>query len=255
MPDADLALLLDTVREAGHIALAFDRTNLKYEHKSDGSFVTEADFAVDAFLKSRITAARPGDGWLSEETPDTPDRLTRTRVWIADPIDGTRGFLHGSGPWGIGMALVEQGRPTVSAILRPDDGLMFHGLRGEGCFCNGQRLQATTTGTLKQAQIIGPTKFRAAMELAEAHVETNSQLPLLLRLAAIAAGELAGAVSPGNKNDWDIAAGHLLVKEAGGRVTTRAGDEVIYNRAEPWQPGLVAAGRNLHSAILDIVRH
>ena len=120
MPDADLSLLLDCLREAGALALEMQKAGFNHRKKKDGTFVTDVDQAVDDLLRTRIAAARPDDGWLSEESPDTPQRLGKARLWIADPIDGTRGFLQGSGPWGIGMALAVEGAAQLSVPLETE---------------------------------------------------------------------------------------------------------------------------------------
>ena len=128
----DLALLLETIREAGALALRIRKQGFKAWRKPDGTLVTEADIAVDALLKEKICAARPGDGWLSEESPDTAERLGKPRLWITDPIDGTRAFADGTRFWGIGVALTEGGAPLMSAIFCPDDDVLYHAVKGGG---------------------------------------------------------------------------------------------------------------------------
>lgn len=250
MPDADLSLLLGTLQEAGDLALAMQRNGFGHRQKKDGTFVTDVDEAVDRLLRRRIAEARPEDGWLSEESTDTPDRLSRRRLWIADPIDGTRGFLQRSGPWGIGMALAIDGEAVLSATYQPETSLMSHAIRGGGSFRNGVR-----TSNSSALNVIAPRRYREALAKAGFAPETDSPIPLLLRLASVAAGTHGAAISMGNKNDWDIAAGHLLVTEAGGVVSNLSGGGLIYNRPEPWQPGLIAAANpEIHAAILDVVR-
>ncbi len=247
---ADLELLLETVREAGALALAMQTQGYGHRTKHDGTFVTDVDHAVDDLLKSRISAARPDDGWLSEETPDSRHRIGKSRLWIADPIDGTKGFLHGTGPWGIGMALVAEGAPLASAVFQPADGLLFHATRGGGCFRNGKPVHG---GSLRN--VITAKRYRAPLLAAGFIPETDSPFPLLLRLASIADGHHGGAISVGDKNDWDIAAGHLLVTEAGGTISTLDGAPIVYNQPKPWQPGLIAAADHAtHAAILNLVR-
>ncbi len=250
MPDADLSLLLDSLRDAGELALAMQRKGFGHRTKKDGTFVTDVDEAVDNLLRRRIMQARPDDGWLSEETPDTPARLTKARLWIADPIDGTRGFLHRSGPWGIGMALAIGGEAVLSALYEPAEDRLSHAVKGGGAFVNG--LLVTT---VKRGNVITAKRYRAGLAAGGFTPETDSPIPLLLRLASIARGDHGGAISIGDKNDWDIAAGHLLVTEAGGVLSNLSGGGMIYNRPQPWQPGLIAAANpESHAAILDIVR-
>lgn len=249
MPDADLDLLLATVKQAGEIALRYHGKSPRHWSKPDGTQVTEADIAVDDFLRSTVTAARPDDGWLSEETPDTSARLSKSRLWIADPIDGTRLFLAGEHGWGIGLALTVNGSVTSSAVYCPSQNTFFHAVAGQGAFCNGERLFGINTSS----SVIAPKSQTAALANAGLTWASGASLPLLLRFTAIAEGTLAGATTLGNKNDWDIAAGHLILTEAGGIVSNDRGDGIRYNRPNPWQQGVVAACSKWHKAILDCV--
>ncbi len=245
---ADLELLKESVRAAARIAMSFHRKAPAHKQKPDGTIVTEADLAVDAYLKSTITTARPDDGWLSEETPDTTERLGKRRLWIVDPIDGTRDFQAGGVDWAIGAALAFEGRPVVSVLYRPADDVFFHAVEDGGAFCNGKPLLIDSAAARRH--VITHNKYKSGIEAAGFSTERTSKLPLLLRFSAIAEGKLAGAISSGPKNDWDIAAGHLILKEAGGILTTEKGGPVIYNRPEPWQPGVVAAQAQWHRAIM-----
>lgn len=221
-----------------------------HRKKKDGTFVTDVDEAVDDLLRTRIASARPQDGWLSEETPDNNARLSKARLWIADPIDGTRGFLERSGPWCIGMALAVEGEPLLSATYEPEDDVLCHAVKGGGSFVNGMR-----RATEDLAPVIAPRRYREKLSAAGFIPESDSPIPLLLRLASIARGNHGGAISVGDKNDWDIAAGHLLLTEAGGVVTDLSGGRIIYNRPQPWQRGLIAAANpRIHAAILESVR-
>lgn len=221
-------------------------------HKPDGTVVTETDVAVDKYLRTTITKARPDDGWLSEETPDNGSRLQRKRFWIADPIDGTRIYLAGENGWGIGAALIEGGEVQMSALLLPSQGKLFHAIKSGGAFLNSKQIALPLSAS---ASVIAPRSFAGALGEAGFQFQSGSHLPLLLRFAAIAEGHLAGAITLGEKNDWDIAAGHLILTEAGGTVSTGEGDNIVYNRKEPWQPGVVAAGPQWHGALVDLVRH
>ncbi len=251
MPGDDLDLLLSAIREAGDLALSLKAKGFGHKQKADGTFVTDVDVAVDTLLKQRITSARPEDGWLSEETPDNSERLPKKRLWISDPIDGTRGFLQGTGPWGIGMGLLEGNSLACAAVFLPEENRFFHAQREKGLFLNGTRLKVKSGSR----RVISPKRLTASLASAGFTPELNSPVPLLLRLALIASGEVAAAISSGDKNDWDIAAGHLLVTEMGGMVTRLDGSPVVYNQPSPWQPGLVAAAdKDTHAAIMQALR-
>ncbi len=250
MLDADLTLLLDTLREAGALARTMQKAGFEHRKKKDGTFVTDVDEAVDRLLLERIAKARPDDGWLSEESPDSPARLPKSRLWIADPIDGTRGFLEGNAPWCVGMALAIDGQVMLSATYEPADDVMCHAVRGGGSFMNGKRL---TTNDAKN--VILPRRFAGGMAAHGLTPEWDSPIPLLLRMGSIARGAHGGAISIGNKYDWDIAGGHLILTEAGGVVSDLSGASLIYNRPEPWQRGLIAAANPaIHAALVEHMR-
>ena len=250
--EADAALLFDAVREAGELGLSLSRRgNLKQWTKPDGSHVTEGDLAINALLEERLKAQRPADGWLSEETPDAPLRLARERLWIIDPIDGTRAFIEGREEWCVAAALAIAGRPVLSAVFRPRRDEFYSAVLGEGALLNGRPLAIPDSAELTGALIAGNRKALASLAPLGIAADPSGSLPLQLRLAHVAAGRLAGAVSIGKRNDWDLAAGELLVLEAGGRVSGVSGEGYIYNRAEPWQQGLVAAGAKRHAALID----
>lgn len=258
MPGSDhaeiAATLTTAVREAGALALTTFQGALKHWTKGlQNSPVSEADIAVDALLMERLRL--PGVAWLSEETEDDPVRLNTRRVWVVDPIDGTRAYIAGLPDWTISVALVEDGRPIVAALFAPATDELFLATVGGGARCNGVPIRATSDATLAGASIAGPKR---AMEDLTHHEPTLAIQPrvrsLALRLARVAQGSLDAAVTGGNSHDWDLAAADLLVHEAGGILTTLAGDTATYNRPEPVHGPLVAAGRSRAKLLCDLLR-
>jgi myo-inositol-1(or 4)-monophosphatase len=248
---ADAKLLFETVRQAGELGLALSKQNVRRWNKPDGSTVTEADLQIDALLKAKLVSARADYGWLSEETPDTANRLDKQRLWIADPIDGTNAFVNGTDGWCIGVALIENGRPILSALYRPAAKEFYWAAKGVGAFCNDTQLAPRDGTTLEGTDLLGTG--RAAKCLIPFGVNGNNapQIPLLLRLAYVAAGRTDIALSFGNKNDWDLAAGDLLIEEAGAKLTDHDGLKYTYNKPNPWQNGLAAAGQNRHTILMQ----
>lgn len=256
MPDAettDFHLTKEALTQAAALALSFHGRKPRSWHKPDGTVVTEADIAIDDLLRGLITTARPDDGWLSEETPDTSARLSRKRLWIVDPIDGTRDFLAGGANWCIGVALTENGAPVLSAVMCPVQNMFYHGSVGKGSYRNGARLLVRESSG--NPIVLAPRACVTGLRAIGTSPQSGSALPLLLRLVAVAENNAAGAISLGPKNDWDIAAGHLILTEAGGVVSNTAGTEMIYNKPQPWQPGLLAATAKWHRPISEILRH
>src|SRR5436305_10627005 len=138
----DAALLKQTVLEAGALALSLFRTELKEWTKGASSPVSEADIAVNDLLETRLRSATPHYGWLSEESADDQSRMGKRRVWIVDPIDGTRGYLAGKEDWCVSVALIEGASPLLAAVFAPASDEFFFAARGQGATCNGLALHA-----------------------------------------------------------------------------------------------------------------
>ena len=249
----DFRLLVDAVQGAGNIALQFFERPLDVWHKRPNDPVSEADLAVDRYLKERLVHARPEYGWLSEESEDDLSRLERARVWVVDPIDGTRAFLRGSADFAVSVALVEGDRPIMGAVLQPVTGALFRARTGRGATCDGQPLHVAAMGELEGCRILADADFfRAAQHWPVPWPEMDyARLPsLALRLAYVAARRFDAMVSLGRKHDWDLAAADLIVEEAGGRVVDDRGAPLRYNREEPVQTSVIAAPPALIPAIL-----
>ena len=263
MPDDDHSLafaperdvLAAAVREAGALALETFRSPLKQWIKGVSSPVCEADIAVDQLLRRRLGDAFPAHGWLSEETEDDPNRLEATRVWIVDPIDGTRAYLAGRDDWCISVALAAGGRPIVGALYAPVTDEFFLAVAGGGARRNGIAVSASTGGEIDGATLAGPK--RILDRIGQSYPNTV-QMPrigaLALRLARVANGDIDVAIAGGSSHDWDLAAADLLVHEAGGLLTDFDGEQPVYNRPDPVHRPLIAAGRERHTAMLDLAR-
>ncbi|MBI2717783.1 MAG: 3'(2'),5'-bisphosphate nucleotidase CysQ [Rhizobiales bacterium] len=250
----DAELLFEVVREAGQLALTLLRQQVRRWSKSDGTPVTEADIRVDALLRSKLQARRPAYGWLSEETPDDRQRLACDRMWIADPIDGTRDFIAGGTNWCIAVALIAEGRPTAAAIYRPATEDFYWAIEGKGAHRNGETLATSAGRSLAGARVVGSRNSLALLAAHGIEPVASGSLPLQLRLAQVASGEVDAAVSVGHKNDWDLAAGDLLVAEAGGCAVDVAGKPYIYNREATWQQGMIATGQARRVALTEALR-
>ncbi len=239
------------VSEAGKLALSKFRNNVRNWNKENASPVSEADLAVDNFLRERLTALDPAIGWLSEETADAPDRLMKERVWIVDPIDGTRSFIAGREDWAICAALVERGRPVAAAVELPATGESFAAILGGGATKNGQKISASESADVRSAAIARPWKLNAAFATLNNPVEVPRIHSIAVRFARVASGEIGGALVAANANDWDLAAPDLLVHEAGGKMTDAEGRVPVYNLATHMHGALIAAGSNLHPRLVS----
>ena len=225
-------------------------------YKGGTELVTNADLQADQYICDAIRARFPGHRILAEES--APDMLDLSAwqgpLWIIDPIDGTRAFIEGRPEWCVAAALIIAGRPVLAAVYRPSSGEFYSAIAGRGAALNDQPLAIADSPSLEGARIMGNRKALAGLSHLGVAGDTSGSLPLQLRLAHVAAGRLEGAVSVGQRNDWDLAAGELLVIEAGGLVSGTSGEGYVYNRPEPWQQGLVAAGARRHAALIDALR-
>jgi myo-inositol-1(or 4)-monophosphatase len=246
--------LAAAVQEAGAIARRFFRGPLKQWTKGQGdSPVTEADIAANDLLHEHLVEA--GDGWLSEESENDPARLDAQRVWVVDPIDGTRAFIAGREDWCVSAALVAGGRPVAAAIYAPVTEELFLATAGGGATRNNVTVRASSGAGLEGARVGGPKRMLDRMTLDGSGVVAMPRIhSLALRLARVADGGLDAAIAGGNGHDWDLAAADLLVHEAGGLMTALDGRPLIYNRPDPVHSMLIAAGRERHAALAALVR-
>lgn len=249
------ARLSEIVTEAGELALRFFKAPVKHWMKGAGvgSPVSEADIEVNLLMKDRLAAAGIVCGWLSEETEDDPARLSRERIWVVDPIDGTRAFLAGLPDWTISVALVEHGRPTVAALYAPVTNELFVATAGKGATHNGARIAADAGAAFEGVRIAGPQRMLDRLSARAPGLVFEPKVhSLALRFARVAEGALGIAFSGRDSHDWDLAGADLLVHEAGGLLTTMAGETITYNRPLPRHEALVAAGRARHRIVSEI---
>jgi myo-inositol-1(or 4)-monophosphatase len=250
----DRERLATAVKEAGAVAHKFFRGPLKSWTKGEGdSPVSEADIASNDLLHRHLVEA--GDGWLSEESENDPTRLAARRVWVVDPIDGTRAFIAGREDWSVSAALVVDGRPTVAALFAPATDELFLATVGGGATRNGSAIRASSGGSLEGARVGGPKRMLERIVSSGTRIVPMPRVhSLALRLARVAHSELDAAVAGGNGHDWDLAAADLLVHEAGGVMTALDGQVLIYNRPDPVHSVLIAAGRGRHAALVELIR-
>ncbi len=249
------ALLTDTVREAGALALSFFRTELKNWTKGTSSPVSEADIAVNELIAEKLRSATPDFGWLSEESADDQERLTRPSVWIVDPIDGTRAFLAGREDWCVSVALVENTKPILAAVFAPVSDEFFFARRGQGSRLNGAAIRATPGTALDFSRIAGPKPLVERLNRSGNEISLHPRIgSLALRLCRVAQGRLDAAFAGGQSHDWDLAAANLIVQEANGSMTALSGDAILYNCQQVTHGVLVAAGRDRHARIVEHFR-
>ena len=204
----------------------------------------EVDLEVDAFLYARLMAIDPGAGWLSEETADSAARLGMSRLWVVDPIDGTRDYLRDRPGWCVSVALVEDGAVTIGVLDAPARGEHLRAAMGRGATCNGAALRVSARTALPGARVPADTLPKADADLV-AIPRANS---IALRIAMVAAGEVDLCASLRWGHEWDIAAAHLIAAEAGAIVTDAMGAPIAYNSPSAEAFGLLASAPGIHEA-------
>jgi myo-inositol-1(or 4)-monophosphatase len=214
--------------------------------KADDSPVTEADRRVDELLRRELPALVPA-AWLSEETADDPSRLDARRIWIVDPLDGTREFVQGLPEYSIAVALVDDGEPVLGAVHHPPTGQTYWAVRGGGAFRDDEPLRvAEGREALASRSESGKGEFGDFVSRWELRALGSIQL----KLAHVAAGTAAATWSRGPKHEWDVCAGALIVAEAGGVATDAFGGVLTYNRPFPKVRGVLAAAPEAHARAL-----
>jgi myo-inositol-1(or 4)-monophosphatase len=253
-----LPLVREITHEAGALAMRFFRSGLttsaRVWSKAGGSPVTEADVAVDTFLKIRLSRTLPDAAWLSEETADDKRRLGRSRVWIVDPIDGTRAFLSGNHDWSVAIALLVEGIPSLGLVYAPAHETFYEAVRGHGASRNGETIETSRIARLDEISVTGPKPFVDRLGRRIASLKHAPRVPsLALRIARVAEGSIDMGLVSTNARDWDIAAADLILTEAGGLLTGLDGKAPTYNRADPVHGELVAAPRRLHGDVIEAI--
>ena len=249
----DLALLIDAVKAAGDIARHYFGRSVETKHKPDNAGpVTKADLEIDALLARDLREARPDYGWLSEETPDSDARLTKQRVFVLDPIDGTRAFIEGSKSFATAIAIVENGVPQTAAIYLPMMERLYAADRGQGATLNGAPILASKRGQMEGADVLS-----ARPNLEPQHwrdvpaVNRHFRSSLAYRMALVAQGRFDAMLTLRPSWEWDIAAGDLIAREAGAAVTDRQGKGLRFNNPHPQVDGVLDGTPDVHRGMLQ----
>ncbi|MBL4595013.1 MAG: 3'(2'),5'-bisphosphate nucleotidase CysQ [Robiginitomaculum sp.] len=250
-PAQDLSLLETAARGAGALAMHWFANPGKVWDKGDQHPVTEADLAVDQQLKEVLRAARPDYGWLSEETVDDRSRLHAARVFIVDPIDGTRAFIQGKPHFSISIAIVEKGRPIAGAVFNPALDEMYLAAKDKGASLNGEPIRIRTCASLLDCRMIANEGLFRQKHWRESWpaMQYCTRNSMAYRIALVASGAHDVTLTLRPKSDWDLAAADLIANEAGATITDPDGVAFAYNLPSVTKSGVICAGRTLHDLI------
>lgn len=255
MPGRDLPLLIDAALMAGRVATSFvGATTQRWDKPGGAGPVTEADLAVNDLLHSVLRLARPNYGWLSEETDDTEERLSDEYVFIIDPIDGTRSFVEGSSTWAHSIAVAKNGAITAAVIYLPLRNRLYAAGLDAGATLNGEPIQVTDTPNVSDADILATKPSMIAkhwVSNSEPTFKRSHRPSLAYRLGLVAQGRFDAMITLRPSWEWDIAAGALIVSEAGGTCSDQKGRPLQFNNPDPRLNGVVAGGPLVHTALID----
>src|SRR5271156_5926316 len=251
----ELALARKAARAAGEILRHYwKREGLKVGSKGHDNPVTQADLEADAAIKKALRDPFPAYGWLSEETVDNDDRLKCRRVWIVDPLDGTKEFINGIAEFAVAIALVEDGAPILGVTYNPIKREMYSAARGVKCQLNARRVHVTRTRTLTRATVLASRSEtgRGEWKVFDRAMKVSPMGSVAYKLAMVAAGKADATFTRSPKSEWDIASGAALIVAAGGVITDIKGREIRFNQRNVKLEGLIADNRILHGALLKV---
>ena len=243
--------IISAAREVGDAALGQWRHlrgggDLDQWSKADESLVCEVDIETDRRLKAMLGAIDPEAGWLSEETADKSDRLSRQRIWCVDPIDGTRDFLRGRAGWAVSIALVDAGLPVFGVLYAPARDELWVGRAGHGATVNGDSIAAGNRTTLSGARVPATSLPRVDSDLVLVH-QPNS---IALRMAMVANDQADLVATLRWGFEWDVAAAALIAAEAGARVTDAFGAVLAFNTPRAQAFGVIASVPGIHAQVV-----
>lgn len=245
----DLNLAAELARRAGDLLLEHVRRGFEVEHKTPEDPVTAADREASELIVAGLRAARPHDGILSEEMEDDAARLQAKRVWIIDPIDGTKEFVNGTGDYAVSIGLAVDGLPVVGAVCAPARGDLYTGAVGLGVWKNGEAAGFSARPAGEALIAVSDTEHERELSAYDLGGMTPSG-SIAYKLARIAVGEADATFTINPRSEWDIAAGHALVRAAGGDLYTRDLMPIPYNRPTPkLRRGLIGGRRDVVSRL------
>jgi myo-inositol-1(or 4)-monophosphatase len=206
---------------------------------------------VNAYLEQKLRRLLPDAGWLSEESADSNDRLDKDVVFVVDPIDGTRGFAMGELAWAVSIAVVYRQRPVIGIVHAPALAETYVGVAHGGAKLNGKAIAVSERKKLNPSALVaGPLSMASELRSVGLQFDLLPKISsLALRIAKVATGALDAGLISENSNDWDIAAADVILTEAGGRLTSLYGRDLLYNRASTQHTELLAGPQQILAQI------
>lgn len=250
----DLELLQNVAIEAGRIALKYYKSDNEVWMKPGDSPVSQADFAVNDYLQKHLQGERANYGWISEETEDNDKRLDQNRVFIVDPIDGTRGFINGLDQWCISIAIVENDRPVAAVLECPALNESYSAAVNSSSSLNGDVLIGAQASNI--TKVTGSRKINDLINAdSDGHVHATEFVPsLAYRIAMVANGSIDVAFARPGAHEWDLAAADLILENTGGCLIDKNGRPLKYNRRKLHQGSLIACSKDLTNPAIKLAK-
>jgi myo-inositol-1(or 4)-monophosphatase len=253
---SDILIRIEAALEAARTVFSrFTPGEIETEYKAGLDPVTEADRAVDAVLRANLL--RDGEGWLSEESVDDMSRLSKSRVWVVDPLDGTREFVQGIPEFCVSIGFVEDGRAVAGGICNPATNETIVGAIDAGVRYNGRTTHVSQRASLEGSLILASRSEVTRGEWQQFQTSNYTVRPMgsvAYKLGLVAAGlaDITFTLTP--KHEWDVAAGAALVESAGGFVVTLDNTPLRCNNRKPLLSGLLAGGPLLKDPLISLVQ-
>ena len=240
----ELKITIKAAKEAGDVILKYYKSKYEIKDKSYHNPVTTADKEADETIKKILMTNFPDYGWLSEETVDSSERLLKEKVWVVDPLDGTKEFIEGIPNFVVSIGLVKEGNPILGILYNPVTKELFYASKGEGAFLNNERISCSAKEKTEEMVILNsrsetqrglwnPYKDKFKV------LEPIGSVAYKLGLIAAAKADVFASLRP--KNEWDICAGNCIINESGGKLIDLNGNQRKYNLEKTLiEPGLIA---------------
>ncbi len=238
----ELAVAEKAAREAGSAVMGLFKGKFDVHEKSKNNPVTTADLEANRIIRDKIKSSFPDDGWLSEEDQDNPERLARSRIWIVDPIDGTKEFIEGVSEFAVSIGFVVDGKPQIAIVHNPAEQRFYRAAFGQGAFLNDQPIRIGVRQQIDGALLlVSRSEPQKKFQIFVDHCDIKKVGSIANRLAKVAAGDGDATITFRSIHEWDICAGVLMVEEAGGKVVDGDGRLLMFNRELPKHRGVIAA--------------
>lgn len=251
----EVSILLSAMREAGDVILAIQRESMQVERKANNDLVTAADLQANEVLKKALMKHYPAYGWLSEESVDDESRLSKQRVWVVDPIDGTIEYAHGIPEYAVSVALVDQGDPILAAVYNPVTQELFHAVKGKGAWLNDTAIRCDAAASRDSLLLLASRSEdkRGEWDRFKQQHQVKIVGSIAYKLALVAAGKADATFSLGPKSEWDIAAGVLLVNEAGGLAVNQRRKAFVFNQRNVLVDGIVGSAGDVADDVFKMI--